>query len=87
MTVELNLEQPSAEQIAKHFSALGDSVTLINDIIAGAEAYETLTTEEKKDTVQRNVDHLELMKAKDFWTTESFTAVDAAIVSGKAFTA
>jgi len=87
MTVELNLEQPSVEQIAKHFSALGDSVSLINDIIAGAEAYESLTTEEKKATVERNVGHLELMKAKDFWTTESFTAVDAAVVAGKAFIA
>jgi hypothetical protein len=39
----------------------------------------------KKDTVERNVAHLELMRAKDFWTTEDMTAVDAAIEAGKAY--
>ena len=31
------------------------------------------------DTVSRNVEHLQLMVAKDFWTTEDMTAVNAAI--------
>jgi hypothetical protein len=29
--------------------------------------------------VSRNVEHLEIMVAKDFWTTEDMTAANAAI--------
>ena len=56
------------EQIAKHYSAAMDSVNLINEINAGE--HDTMTAEEKADALQRNVDHLKIMLAKDFWTTE-----------------
>ena len=72
------MEQQTAEQIAQHYKAMGDSVWLINAIIAGE-------TEGDKDTVERNVEHLELMLAKDFWTNEDMTAVNAAIAAGKAY--
>ena len=68
------------EQIAQHYSAMGDSVWLINAIIAGEQP-------DDRDTVERNVAHLELMSAKDFWTNEDMTAVDAAIAAGKAYLA
>ena len=42
---------------------------------------------EKQDCVDRNVEHLELMVAKDYWTTESMTAVNAAITAGNSYTA
>jgi hypothetical protein len=42
---------------------------------------------DKQDCVNRNVEHLEIMVAKDFWTTEDMTAADAAITAGKAYTA
>jgi len=42
---------------------------------------------DRQSAVDRNVEHLELMVAKDFWTDEDMTAVDAAIVAGKAHTA
>lgn len=90
MTVEtIAPEVPNAEELARHFSALGDSVSLINAIIAGEQlADERVTDEERKDTVKRNVDHLELMKAKEgWWTTENFSAVDSAISAGKAYLA
>ncbi len=35
------------------------------------------------DTVSRNVEHLQLMVAKDFWTTEDMTAVNKAIADNK----
>lgn len=78
------METQTPEQIAQHYKAMGDSVWLINAIIAG----ETMSEEseaDKKATVGRNVAHLELMRAKDFWTTEDMTAVDAAIAAGKAY--
>jgi hypothetical protein len=75
------LEMTEQEQIAQHYKALGDSVWLINAVIAGTEMAND-TQEEKTDCVKRNVEHLEIMKAKDFWTDEDFTDVDAAVVSG-----
>lgn len=72
------MDNQTPEQIAQHYKAMGDSVWLINAVIAGE-------TEGDKATVGRNVAHLELMRAKDFWTTEDMTAVDAAIAAGKAY--
>jgi hypothetical protein len=65
------------EQIAQHYRAMGDSVWLINAIIAGE-------LPDDRDIIERNVAHLELMRAKDFWTDEDMAAVDAAIAAGKA---
>ena len=75
----------TAAQIAAHYAALGDSVDLINGINGGTE-HQQLSNAEKQAAVDRNVEHLELMKTRDYWTSESFTAVDAAIVTGKAYT-
>jgi hypothetical protein len=68
---------PTAEQIAKHYTACMDSVDLINALMA----QESRTTEEQ-DRVDRNVDHLEIMVAKDFWTTEDMTPLNNAITAG-----
>jgi hypothetical protein len=79
-------EVRTAEDIAQDFTAMGHSVDLINGIIDGSKMADE-SEEDKKDAVKRNVEHLELMVAKDYWTTEDMTAVDAAIVAGKAYTA
>jgi len=76
----------TAEEIAQHYTAMGHSVDLINDIIAG-DAMADDDAADKQDCVDRNVEHLEIMVAKDFWTDESMTAVNAAITAGKAYTA
>ncbi len=79
-------EVKTAEEIAKDFTAMGHSVDLINGIIDGTKmAGEKV--EDRQSAVDRNVEHLELMVAKDFWTDEDMTAVNAAIVAGKAHTA
>ena len=77
-------EVKTAEDIAQDYTAMGHSVDLINGIIDGSQ----MTDEEdadKKNCVKRNVEHLELMKAKDYWTTEDMTAVDSAISSGNSY--
>jgi hypothetical protein len=71
---EVVLEVPSAEEIAQHYSAMGDSVDLLN---AGKPA--DMEDDDWADTVSRNKEHLELMVAKDYWTNEDMTAVNAAI--------
>jgi hypothetical protein len=74
----------TAEQIAQHYTAMGHSVDLINAVIAGDQMAET-DAADKQDCVDRNVAHLEIMVAKDFWTDEDMTAVNAAIAAGKAY--
>lgn len=69
----------TAEEIARHYSAAMDSVNLINALMA----QESRTTDEQ-DTVSRNVEHLEIMVAKDYWTTEDLAPLNSAITAGKA---
>ena len=76
----------TAEDIAQDFTAMGHSVELINGIIAGT-SMENETDEDKQSAVERNVEHLELMVAKDYWTTEDMTAVNSAITAGNSYTA
>jgi hypothetical protein len=76
----------TAEEIAQHYSAMGDSVDLINGIIDGSLMADD-TQEDKNDCVDRNVRHLEIMVAKDFWTTEDMTASNAAITAGQNYIA
>jgi hypothetical protein len=64
---------PTAEEIARHYSAAMDSVSLIN-----AGKPEGMTDEDWADTVARNKEHLRLMLAKDFWTTEDLGPLQAA---------
>jgi hypothetical protein len=66
------------EEIAKHYSAAMDSVNYINELIAG-DHDERMTAEEKADAIQRNKDHLKIMVAKNFWTDEDLTPLQAAI--------
>jgi chemotaxis regulatin CheY-phosphate phosphatase CheZ len=58
----------TTEQIAKNYASALDSVNLITEL----RTKETLTEDEEK-TIQRNVEHLEIMLAKDYWTTEDLT--------------
>ena len=79
-------EEKTKEEIAQDYTAMGHSVALINDVIAGNVMADD-SAEDKQSCVDRNVAHLELMKAKDYWTSESMTAVDSAISAGKGYTA
>lgn len=74
----------TAEEIAQHYSAMGDSVDLINGIIDGSLMADD-TQEDKNDCVDRNVRHLEIMVAKDFWTSEDMTDANSAISAGKTY--
>ena len=80
------MDEITAEEIAQHYTAMGHSVDLINAIIAG-DHDETMDADERADCVRRNVEHLEIMVAKDFWTSEDMTAANAAITAGNGYTA
>jgi len=79
------MEEKTADEIAAIFAAAGDSVTVIGVAQASDE-----TDDDFKAKIQRNVEHLEIIKAytkldgtTSIWTSEDFTAIDAAIVAGK----
>jgi len=78
------MDEITAEQIAQHHTAMGHSVDLINAIVAG-DYDETMDADERADCVSRNVEHLEIMIAKDFWTTEDMTDAEDAITAGQAY--
>jgi hypothetical protein len=76
----------TAEELAQDYSAMGDSVTLITDVIAG-NCMADEDAAERQGCVDRNTQHLELMVAKDDWGSESMTATNAAITAGNGYTA
>ena len=79
------MEERTSDEVAAIFAAAGDSVTVINTAKTSDE-----TTDEYNDGIKRNVEHLEIIKGykkldgtTSIWTTENFTAIDAAITKGK----
>ena len=70
------MENLTSDQIAQHYSAAMDSVALIN-----AGQPEGMGDADWADTVSRNVQHLEIMVAKDFWTNEDLTPFNNVIAA------
>ena len=70
-------ETLTAAEIQKHYDAALDSVTLITDLMALDSRDDDQTA-----TVARNVEHLQIMVAKDYWTTEDLTPFNNAITAG-----
>jgi hypothetical protein len=71
--IATEMDQPTAEEIARHYAAALDSVTLIN-----AGKPERMEDAEWADTVARNKEHLRLMVAKTYWTTEDLSPLQVA---------
>lgn len=76
--METQIEQLTAEQIEQHYKAAMDSVNLIN-----AGKPEDMADDEWADTLKRNVEHLEIMVAKDFMQDQDLAPLQAAIAKGK----
>ena len=68
------MNEITAEEIARHMSACMDSVNLIN-----AGQPEGMEDADWTDTVARNKEHLVIMLAKDYWTTEDLAPLQAAV--------
>ena len=71
-------ETLTAEEIQAHYDAALDSVTLITDLMALDSRDDDQTA-----TVARNVEHLQIMVAKDYWTdAQDLAPLNAAITAG-----
>ena len=66
----------TAEEIAQYYSAAMDSVNLLN---AGKAV--DMSDDDWADAVSRNVEHLKIVVAKDFWTDEDLTPFHDAIAA------
>ena len=86
----------TTDEISTIYTNAGDSVEVINEYAnfaayQSANPYDVITTEEEwKQKIKDNVHHLEIIKAykkidgtTSIWTSEDFTAIDAAITKGK----
>ena len=73
-------------ELLQDFTAMGHSISLITDVIAG-DAMAGEAKEDRQGCVDRNVEHLELMKAKSDWGSEDMTDTTNAINAGKGYTA
>jgi len=71
-------DEITADEIAANYTAMGHSVDLLN-----AGKPDDMEADDWTATKARNVEHLELMKAQTYWTSESMTAVDKAIADFK----
>jgi hypothetical protein len=65
------------EQITRSYTSALDSVALINELIA-----KPIKTADDLATIKRNVDHLKIIVARTYWTTEDLTPFTAAIILG-----
>jgi len=79
-------EDRDSDTLAQDYTAMGHSITLITDVIAGDVMAED-DAADRQDCVDRNTQHLELMKAKSDWGSESMTATTSAITAGNGYTA
>ena len=73
-------------ELLRDFTAMGHSITLITDVIAGNAMADDIAAD-RQSAVDRNVEHLVLMKAKSDWGSESMTATTNAITAGNGYTA
>ena len=70
------MDTPTPEETARHYSAMLDSVNLINALVPTQNA-------EHLDTLDRNVRHLEYMLLNDWWSGYDLAPINAAITAGK----
>ena len=84
-------DAPTEAEIAAHFSAMDDSVALINETVADDTEALLLhgNDAEVKLMVTRNTDHLEIQAAKDWYSdsSNSKTPYIEAVTAGKAYVA
>jgi hypothetical protein len=73
-------------ELLQDFTAMGHSIALITDVIAGNAMADDIAAD-RQSCVDRNVEHLVLMKAKSDWGSESMTATTNAISAGNGYTA
>jgi len=67
-----------AERISFYYTASLDNVANVNTLVA-----QETRTEAETNRLRRDVEHLELMLAKDWWTDQDLAPLQAAVAAGR----
>jgi len=78
------MDEITSEEIAVNYAAMVTVANRINKIVAGTSMADS-TAEEKQESIDTCVGHLQLMVGKSYWTTEDMEPISAAIASGLAY--
>ena len=76
------MDEITAEQIAANYAAMLIVANRINKIVAGTKMADS-TAEERQESIDTCVAHLQLMVIKDYWSTEDMAPINAAIAAGE----
>lgn len=72
--MEILIPDTHEQEVAAHYKAALDSVRIVNTLMSKEGR-----TESDNEAIARNVEHLQLMLAKDYWTTQDLTPFKHAI--------
>lgn len=64
----------NADEIARHYGAMLDSLMMIERLQASED-----DEEDTREVIERNKEHLKLMLGKPFWTDQDMTAIEAIV--------
>lgn len=70
------MDNPTPEEIASHYRAMLDSVWFITHDLANPNP-------DDPTGIARNVEHLELLVSRDWWSGYDLAPINAAIEEGK----
>jgi hypothetical protein len=77
------MDEITSEEIAANYAAMLIVANRIDKIVAGERMADS-TAEEKQESIDTCVKHLQLMVGKSYWTTEDMAPINAAIATGEA---
>lgn len=78
------MSEITSEEIAVNYSAMLIVANRINKIVAGTSMADS-TAEEKQESIDTCVKHLQLMVGKSYWTSEDMEPISAAITAGLSY--
>ena len=78
------MSEITSEEIAANYGAMLIVANRINKIVAGTSMADS-TAEEKQESIDTCVKHLQLMVGKSYWTTEDMEPISAAITAGLSY--
>lgn len=78
------MSEITSEEIAVNYSAMLIVANRINKIVAGTSMADS-TAEEKQESIDSCVKHLQLMVGKSYWTSEDMEPISAAITAGLSY--
>jgi hypothetical protein len=78
------MSEITSEEIAANYAAMVTVANRINKIVAGTRMADS-TAEEKQESIDSCIKHLQLMVGKSYWTSEDMEPISAAITAGLSY--